>query len=257
MRMLYFSGTGNSKYIAELFSRHQNTPCHSIEEDIDFKTLIASEDVIGFCYPVYMSSVPRIMREFVAEHMEVLQGKKVIILCTQLMLSGDGTRKFALLFPKNHIDVIYTEHFFLPNNMNDLPILPIASNKSIERSLGRAKKKMASVHRNIQSGTVKKRGFSIPSRILGLPQAIFMSPIERRANHTVSIDSDCTKCGLCIEICPMDNFSITDGTVQQNHNCTMCYRCINACPEKAITVLLSGKIKKQYRGIPPQTLPKT
>jgi len=257
MIMFYFSGTGNSKYIAELFCKHQNAPCHSIEESLDYEKLIAPEEVIAFCYPVYMSSVPRILREFIAKHMEALRGKKVIILCTQFILSGDGTRKFALLFPKNHIEVIYTEHFFLPNNMNDVPILPIAGDTGIERALTRAKKKMDSVHRNLQNKKVKKRGFSLIPRILGLPQAIFMSPIERRANHAVSIDSDCTKCGLCIEICPMDNFSITDGTVQQNHNCTMCYRCINACPEKAITVLLSGKIKKQYRGIPPQTLPKT
>jgi len=252
--MLYFSGTGNSKYIAELFSQYQNTLCHSIEESQDFETLITLEDIIAFCYPVYMSGVPRIMREFIAKHMEALKGKNVIIFCTQFMLSGDGTRKFALLFPKNHIEVIYTEHFFMPNNMNDVPILPIASDRGVERSLAKAKRKMASVHRNIQNGTVKKRGFSLIPRILGLPQSILMSPTERRANRAVSIDHDCTNCGLCVKICPMDNFSMADDRIQHKHNCTMCYRCINACPEQAITVLLSGKIKKQYKGIPNKTL---
>jgi len=246
MLMLYFSGTGNSKYIADLFCQDQNAPCHSIEEDLDFEKLITAEDVIGFCYPIYMSNVPRILRKFVAEHMDALEGKKIIILCTQFMLSGDGTRKFALLFPKNHIEVLYTEHFFMPNNMNDVPLLPIAGTKGIKRSLLRAKRKMKSVHQNIQSGKIKKRGFSIPARILGAPQSVLMGATERRANRTVSVDHDCTNCGLCIETCPMDNFSMKDGRVQQNHNCTMCYRCINTCPEKAITVLLSGKIKRQY-----------
>jgi len=247
--MLYFSGTGNSKYIAELFSQHQDAPCHSIEENIDFDALIQANDVIGFSYPVYMSSVPRIMREFVAQHMTALKGKQVIIFCTQLVLSGDGTKKFATLFPKHYIDVIYTEHFFMPNNMNDIAILPIAGNEGIQRSLVRAQRKMEAVCRNIQNGKVKKRGFSIIACALGFPQAVFMGTMEKRANHAVSIDDDCNKCGLCVEICPMDSFSMEDGSIQHKHNCTMCYRCINMCPEKAITVLLSGKIKRQYKGI--------
>jgi len=247
--MLYFSGTGNSKYIAELFSQYQDAACHSIEEHIDFQPLIAAEDVVGFCYPVYFSSVPRIMRTFVAQHMGTLKDKKIIIFCTQLILSGDGTRKFAMLFPKNHIEILYTEHFFMPNNMNDIAFLPIADNKGIQRSLARAKRKMESISRDIQTGTVKKRGFSIIARILGFPQAMFMETMEKRANRAVSIDGDCTKCGICIEICPMKNFSLEDGNIRHKHNCTMCYRCINMCPEKAITVLLSGKIKKQYKGI--------
>jgi len=249
MLTLYFSGTGNSKYIAELFSKNMDAKCHSIEEEIDFEALIHTEEVIAFCYPIYMSSVPRMLREFVARHLEVLRGKKVIIFCTQLMLSGDGTRKFAMLFPKDHIAVIYTAHFFMPNNMNDIPILPIAGERGIERSILRAKRKMETVCRDIRNGTIKKRGFSIPARILGFPQAVFMGTTERLANRAVKIDKDCTNCGLCIEICPMDNFVMEDGSMRHSHNCTMCYRCINRCPEKAINIFFPGKIKRQYKGI--------
>jgi len=245
--MFYFSGTGYSKYVAELFCNNMNAKCHSIEEDMDFEKLIRSNDVIGFCYPIYMSNVPRMMREFAERHMLALKGKKVIIFCTQFMLSGDGTKKLVMQFPKGHIDVIYTEHFFMPNNMNDIAFLPIANNKSIKRYAIRAKKKMDSVCRNIQDGKVRKRGFSIIALILGVPQSVFIGAVERRANRAVSIDDDCNKCGLCIKICPMKNFAMDDdGVVRPNNNCTVCYRCINVCPEKAITVLLSGKIKKQY-----------
>ena len=36
MLMLYFSGTGNSKYIAESFGRRMAAECRSIEEKADF-----------------------------------------------------------------------------------------------------------------------------------------------------------------------------------------------------------------------------
>ena len=80
MLMLYFSGTGNSKYIAERFCNVMNTHlpqtasagllahCCSIEEKIDFEQLIFSHETIGFCYPIYGSRVPRIMREFVRKY---------------------------------------------------------------------------------------------------------------------------------------------------------------------------------------------
>jgi hypothetical protein len=70
MLMLYFSGTGNSKYIADTFSRHMDAKCHSIEEQLDYGQLLVSEETIAFCYPIFGSRVPRIMREFVAQHIE-------------------------------------------------------------------------------------------------------------------------------------------------------------------------------------------
>ena len=249
MVMYYFSGTGNSKYIAELFSQNMSAACHSIEEDINFEEIIDAEDVIGFCYPIYMSCVPRIMREFVAKPMKALKGKKVIIFCTQLWHSGDGTRRFAALFPKNYINVIYTEHFFMPNNMNDIPLLPMANEKSLKKTLAREKRRMESVCNNIKNGKIKKRGFSVISRMLGFPQAVFIGAVERRAKRVVRIDKDCTKCSLCVKICPMNNFSKVDGEIKHNQNCTMCYRCNNKCPHKAISLIIPGKVKKQYMGI--------
>lgn len=65
MLTLYFSGTGNSKFIAERFSSKMAAACYSIEEEIDFKEKMAQAKTIAVCYPIYGSCVPRIMREFV------------------------------------------------------------------------------------------------------------------------------------------------------------------------------------------------
>jgi flavodoxin len=70
MIMLYFSGTGNSKYIAELFCQYINCKTYSIEDKTDFQHLIDSEEIIGFCYPIYGSREPKIMREFVNKNID-------------------------------------------------------------------------------------------------------------------------------------------------------------------------------------------
>jgi len=249
MLIVYFSGTGNSKYVAELFSSNMSAACHSIEEDVEFADLIAKSDTIAFCYPVYMSRVPRVMREFAARHMNALQGKKIIIFCTQLLLSGDGARAFAALFPKRHADVIYAAHFFMPNNVNNVAILPMPSEKTVKKCMEKAECKIRKVCADINRGKVKKRGFNPVGRLLGLPQGVFMSATERMANKTIRMDDDCTKCGVCVKICPTSNLVLEDGKVTHNHTCTMCYRCINQCPEKAINILFRGKVKKQYGGV--------
>jgi ferredoxin len=252
--MFYFSGTGNSKYIAELFCQHMNTKdhsvkCLSVEEDIDFNRLIIPEDTIAFCYPIYSSRVPRIMREFVTKYLEFLKDKKVIIFCTQMLFSGDGARALVDLFPRNFINVIYAEHFFMPNNVCNLFFLPLATEGQTKKYLLRAEQKMKFVCGNIKAGIVKKRGFNVISRILGLPQGVFMPAIERKAQGSVKINSACTQCGLCSSLCPMNNLKSEDGRIAQNNNCIICYRCVNKCPEKAITVFFHGKVKKQYKGI--------
>jgi len=244
--MLYFSGTGNSKYIAELFCRNMGSACYSIEENVDFEELIDANETIGFCYPVYMSRVPRIMREFVGKHMASLKGKKLIIFCTQLILSGDGARAFADMFARDYVEVIYAEHFFMPNNVSNVFLLPMTSAKRIEKCMVKSQRKMQSACRNINNGKIKKRGFNIISRALGLIQAVFMSTVEKKANDSVVIIEACTKCRICVSVCPMNNLAYENETITHKHNCTMCYRCINKCPPKAITVVFHGKVKKQY-----------
>ena len=89
MVIVYFSGTGNSAYLAKLFARQMECECYSIEEAIDFEAVFQKQDIIAICYPIYGSCVPKIMRDFAAKHRSLLEQKKLIIFCSQMMFSGD------------------------------------------------------------------------------------------------------------------------------------------------------------------------
>jgi len=249
MIVFYFSATGNSKYIAELFCENMNAGCHSIEEDADFSQLITQNDTVGFCYPVYGSRVPRLMRDFVVKHLQVLENKELIIFCTQMGFSGDGARVLTDLFPRGYVNVVQAEHFLMPTNVCNLSILPLAGKKLTQWYLVNTQKKNQKMCDNIKQGKIKKRGFNPISRALGLIQGTFLPGIERRALCKVWIKSDCTQCGLCVSLCPMKNLKLISGTIVPQNNCMMCYRCINRCPKKAISVFLRGKVKNQYAGV--------
>jgi len=260
MLTLYFSGTGNTKYIAELFSRNMNASCFSIEEEINFVQEIKSHDTIVFCYPVYGSRVPRNMREFTAKHMSDLNGKKIIIFVTQMIFSGDGARVFTDMFWDGSIEVIYAEHFKMPNNVSNILIFREQSAKKLQKYIINAEVKMSKVCENIKNGIVKKRGFSFFSQLLGKIQGkswqgnskeIYPAPasIENKAKTGVKIHKPCNTCNLCVNICPVKNLINVNGKIKQNGNCIVCYRCINKCPKKAITVMLPLKPTWQYKGI--------
>ena len=265
MLTIYFSGTGNTKHIAESFSRKMEARCLSIESDVNFQAEIKGHNTIAFCYPIYGSRVPRIMREFVPKHMSELIGKKVIILITQLIFSGDGARVFTDMFQEGAIEVIYAEHFNMPNNICNIPFAKQPSGKKIQRYLNKAEARMIQTCQNIKNGIVVKRGFSRLSQALGNIQGRIwqgnsrenydnqVAPkfaLEQKVRTGVKVDKDCTLCGLCVSICPMKDLEILQGTIAQKNNCTVCYRCVNRCPHKAITVkMFHIKPKWQYQGI--------
>ena len=68
---IYFSGTGNSRYAAELFCREydKDAIAYTIEDDEVLKA-VNSADMIVFSYPVQFSTVPKIMRDFVKDNKE-------------------------------------------------------------------------------------------------------------------------------------------------------------------------------------------
>jgi len=51
---------------------------------------------------------------------------------------------------------------------------------------------------NISKGIIKRRGFNIGSKVLGLIQGSFFPGMERRAADKVWIEGDCNQCGLCV-----------------------------------------------------------
>lgn len=248
MITVYFSGTGNSGYISRRFSAYMGIECHSIEEDLDFGPLFRNTDVIAFCYPIYGSSVPRIMREFVAKYQNIIRKKRLIIFCTQMVFSGDGAKAFTRLIPGCERNVIYAEHFHMPNNICNFPLFPIRERERIRKKRA-ADQKLKLVCHNIQNGISKKRGWSPFSALLGKLQNTSFPKLEEKGRSSFSADPDCTQCGLCVKICPMHNLQLENGNVIQKNNCTLCYRCINRCPQKAATVFLKRKPKRQYKGI--------
>lgn len=181
MIAFYFSGTGNSEYIARKFSAQMDIPCHSIEEDLRFHELLIRHSRIVICYPIYCSGIPRLMREFAQKYRKDFYQKQVFVFCTQMLYSGDGARAFLDLFPENWLTLAYAEHFFMPNNICNVFPAWTFGKKVVTHEIRRANRKIEKIRQNLYAGKLRRRGCNPLSRRLGWWQRKYFPATEEKA----------------------------------------------------------------------------
>ena len=78
MLTLYFSGTGNTEYIARLFSDKMDAICLSIEANHDFSNEIKNHDTVAFCYTANGKLLPKF---FQVSHLQQPKVQTVTAIC--------------------------------------------------------------------------------------------------------------------------------------------------------------------------------
>ncbi len=246
---IYFSGTGNSRYAAELFCREydKDTKVYSIEDD-DVFTAVKDADRIVFAYPVQFSTVPKIVRDFVTDNKELWRDRKVFVIATMGLFSGDGSGMLGRLLQKYGAAVTGGLHLRMPDS--------IADEKALKRSLEKNKEIVKQAEQKIKesAGLLKEghptqEGIGPIYRLAGFfGQRLYFGHKTKEYSSKLKIDKDkCIGCGKCEKLCPMNNIVITGQKAVSGERCTMCYRCINNCPGQAITLL--GKSVVEQCGI--------
>ena len=248
---IYFSGTGNSKYCLEYLLKcycGDNYKIFSIEEinnNIEILKMIDNDENIFIAYPIYFSTIPRILKEFVNNNGNFFNTKKVFIIATMNMFSGDGAGLMARELKKYNANIIGAVHLNMPEAISDKKNIC----KTIEYNADMIKKAKLKIDKTVillKEGKSPKDGLSFISFLLGfLSQRAWVG--NKDFSGRLKIDSNrCIGCGKCVELCPMKKLKLNDDKKAfPNHNCTLCYRCVNECPVKAIT-LFGNEVFSQY-----------
>ena len=244
---IYFSGTGNTRYCIEKFMEaYDGSKPISIEDPDAVTTLGVSSDIV-FGYPVYFSNVPKIVKDFIQHNSGILKGKKVFIVCTMGLFSGDGAGCGARLLKKCGATIVGGLHIKMPDCIGDVKALkkPLEQNRQIV--LG-ADQKIKQAAEMLKQGKPTKEGLGLHYHAAGLfGQRLWFYGKTRQYTDKLKIDREkCAGCSQCVTLCPMDNLKIANQKASAGKRCTMCYRCINNCPQMAIT-LLGNEVVEQCR----------
>ncbi len=236
---VYFSGTGNTKHCVERLAKGLNESVNVYAlENIGTPSAIQNSETIIFGYPVQYSNLPKIVRDFIVNNQSLWKGKKIFIISTMGLFSGDGAGLSARLFKKYGAVILGGLHIKMPDCIGDVKALKrlLQVNKQIVLN---ADEKIDKAINNIKRNRYPKEGLNFFCRLAGLfGQRLYF--FRKTKNYYTKIKTDsnkCIQCGLCVTLCPMKNIEINDGKIIYKGKCTMCYRCFSHCPQRAITII--------------------
>lgn len=231
--ILYFSGTGNSRYVAERIAAALGDGLLCMNDCIreGRPPTVPSCERLVIVTPTYAWRIPRIVRNCLAEADLPCRAQTWFVmtcgseignaaaynrdLCREKQLACMGTAQIVM--PENYIAM-----FHAPQPEKARRIVAGAE-PDIDRAI---------------SAIAAKQAFPPPRRNL---YDRFMSgpvnPIFYRffvKAKAFASGGTCIGCGQCARLCPMNNITMQAGRPVWGGSCTHCMACICRCPAEAI-----------------------
>jgi len=247
MNAVYLSGTGNTKHIVSLLidkiGKDGNIyPIESEEVDKAFE-----DDEIIIAYPTQFSNIPYLVRDFIIKHASEWKDKKIFLITTMGLFSGDGTGCAARLLKKYGAVITGGIQVKMPDSVCDCKALKktVEQNKAI---VNEADRRVTEIAARMKDGDYPNEGLSVLDHAAGLfGQRLWFYNKTTGYTSKLKINSEkCIGCGICANACPTKNIKMANGKATAGNQCTMCYRCISHCPKQAIT-LLGKEVVEQAR----------
>lgn len=253
--IFYFSGTGNTRYIASQLSLATGESMISMAQavvDNKYDYRLDADERVGICFSVHGWRPPFIVREFVRQLRLEGYGAQ---FCYAFATCGDDV---GLTFDYLQADLLAAGikldsafSVIMPETYNFPVIDQIDTPDSARHKIHAARAQLQQVLPAIVGRTHglhlinKSRWPRINSQLLG---SFFLNHWVTDAKFTVDA-SRCIGCGKCSQVCPVGNIGMTaDKNPQWLHNglCTTCFSCYHHCPAHAIDFAGRTRGKRQY-----------
>lgn len=244
---IYFSGTGNTRYALKKFLKfYGEKKAYSIENPKAIEAIKTSKEIV-LAYPIYYSNLPKILRDFIDQNQTIFQGKRIFIIATMGLFSGDGAGCGARLLKQHGAEIIGGLHLKMPDAIADEKVLkrPLEKNQELVK---KAEEKIKKAVHALKAGNPTQEGLNIFAHFAGLfGQRLWFSGKTKKYSNQLKIDPKlCIGCQSCVQLCPMKNISLSNHKAVSGKCCTMCYRCVSRCPQKAITLLGKKVVEQSY-----------
>lgn len=242
--ILYFSGTGNSKFVAEKIA------VETCDEIIDIKSklktnsqseLVSNEKLV-IVTPTYAWRIPKIVKEYLLKT-KITGAKRVWFVMTCGGSNANADKYNKLLSEKLSLSYMGTEQIVMPENYIAMFSVPnkAESIKIVQKEINHIKNTAEIIKSNKPFIKDKiKFGERLSSRFIN---PIFYPMYVKTRKFEVK--NSCISCGKCEKVCPLNNIHLVNGKPTWGSSCTHCMACICYCPVNAIEY--GKKTKNQYR----------
>ena len=250
LMIFYFSGTGNSKWIALQLSKVQNEQLVFIPDalhKLDFQYYIADNEKIGFIFPIYSWGVPPIVLQFI-QRLTFLNyyNQYLFFVCSCGDDIGLAHRMFCNAVKKKSWECNAGFSVIMPNNYVLLPGFDIDSKELEKYKLQEAIDRVAEINHAIEE---KKALFNCNKGKFPFIKTKIINPLFVRKGIVTSkffTTDDCISCKRCEMFCPVGNIVLVDCKPVWGDNCTSCLACYHICPKHAVQYGKQTLKKGQY-----------
>jgi ferredoxin len=256
MTIFYFTGTGNSYYIAKKIADSKNALLVPVAQVINQEEIKVNTPKVGVVFPVYYMDAPNIIKEF-AEKIILDKDQYFFAICNYGGAMGDAFISInKRLKNKRKIDASFgiqmPQNAFLKKNEDKTKLIDI-SKKRINKILQIIdKNKKGHYSSNFLMDFFIK---SMMPFFRKLVRNFFIEKNDENREKTneellykldkyFKTNNDCNGCGLCLMVCPVNNIKIINKKPEWQSHCENCTACYNFCPNKAISNRIS---KNGYR----------
>ena len=244
--ILFFSGTGNSNYVAKRIADALGDALVNLNDRIksgDTSPVETGERVI-IVTPTYAWRIPRVVRDWLLKT-ELHGAKNVWFVMTCGSEIGNADKYNRELCTEKGLSCMGTTQIVMPENYIAMFSAPQAD--EAREIVAKAEPNIDCVIASIQSNHpfAPTRNNLYDRFMSGPVNPIFYKFCVKADAFTVS--DTCIGCGQCAKRCPMNNVTLKDGKPVWGKNCTHCMACICYCPKEAIEYGKKSVGQPRYR----------
>jgi ferredoxin len=238
----YFSGTGNSQYVAEQLANYTKDAARFIPqvfEEMQSDITVPEGGTIGIVFPVYAWAPPAVVMEFIS-HVHVDKKAFAYAVCTCGDETGKAMDELHRVFPFKSAYSITMPNNYIPMYDTDEPELEREKINVATQRLPKIASEIAA-HREI---------FDVHEGPEASFKTVVINPLFSlfaMRTSKFSADDTCIGCGACEKNCAFHVITLAaKKPVWQEGKCEMCMSCIMRCPVHAIQFGSGTKNRGRY-----------
>ncbi len=231
--IIYFTGTGNSKYLARILSEKLD------DETVDAANLIRKGEHPAFdcgkpyvfVCPVYAWRIPKLFQKWISSC--VFEGSPKAYFVVSCGDSIGGAARYAKRFAAQMgFAYMGTAQVVMPENY--IAIFQAPSPDEDGAILDKAAKRTDGLCEKIaRQQPLEEEKVTFVGRLCSDVVNPLFYTFTVSARKFAATDA-CVSCGKCAQNCMLNNVTIQDGKPVWGKDCTHCMACISRCPTEAI-----------------------
>lgn len=243
--ILYFSGTGNSRFVAEAIKSIIDDEVISINELIKNNSNIElkSDKPFVFVTPTYAWQMPKVVDDFI-RNTKFIGNSKAYFVLTCGGSVGNAAHFAKKICTEKGFEFFGLAPIIMPDNY--VVMYPVPDKTKSEKIINKAEPHIFNIAETIKNNKhLAEENIGLINKMQsGFVNSLFYSMfVSAKGFHT---NDKCVSCTKCVKLCPLNNIVMENQKPKWGNNCTHCMACICGCPTEAIEYKNKTKGKDRY-----------